>query len=256
MKKNLLVLGVVGLLGCLSAGLAEADTTLYNQNFESPAAFVNDGGDVNIRNSINTLYGGQPAGFSFAQDFTVETLLITGNQAFGTGYSDISGQGGNYALGMLSSVQNDLLGLSFDVGTYDYFNVGIDISSIDLSVFGGPFVSPGDVPKFEFTLFDNPTGINGLGSGTVLDTFQITGTASAPDVFAWTSSSFSLDTAGNTNGNVTLRIDLLEGGYAALDNFSLVASDTPVDPVPEPATMLLFGTGLVGLAGSRLRKKK
>lgn len=28
------------------------------------------------------------------------------------------------------------------------------------------------------------------------------------------------------------------------------------DPVPEPATMLLFGTGLIGLIGSRFRKKK
>jgi hypothetical protein len=30
----------------------------------------------------------------------------------------------------------------------------------------------------------------------------------------------------------------------------------PADPIPEPTTMLLFGTGLAGLAGTRIRKKK
>ena len=233
---------------------------LYDQDFENPAAFVNNGGDVNISNPVNSLYGNQPPGFLFAQAFTVETLLVTGNQAFGTGYSDPSGIGGNYTLGMLSNAQNDLLGLSFDVGVNDFLNVRMDISSIDLSVFGGPFVpAAGIVPTFQFTLYDNPGGGAGLfGNGTVLSQLQASGTASPRDVFDWTEAVLPLSAVGNTNGNVILQIDMLNGGYGALDNFLIEASETPGNPaaVPVPAAVWLFGTALLGLAGFGKRKKR
>lgn len=258
MQLRYLVFGLIGVIFSISA--VQATTILYNQNFENPVSFVNDAGDVNIFNNVNTLYGNQPPGFSFAQAFTVETLLVTGNQAFGTGYSDPAGIAGNYALGMLSNLQNDLLALSFNIGSNQFLNVSLDISSIDLSVFSGPFVSPGAIPTFEFTLFDNPTGANGLGSGTILSSLQVSGTASAQTVFDWTNILLPLDATGNTNGNVTLRIDLLNGGYAALDNFIIAASDTPGDigappnVVSEPISLALLGLGIVGLAFSRQNK--
>ena len=120
-------------------------------------------------------------------------------------------------------------------------------------------MSPGAVPTFEFTLFDNPSGATGLGSGAILDSLLASGTASARDVFDWTNVLLALDATGNTNGNVTLRIDLLNGGYAALDNFRIAASDTPGDvgggggSVPEPATLGLLSLGFLVMALSKRR---
>ena len=243
-----------------AAPAAQADTILYSQNFENPTGFNNDGGDFNIFRTVNQLYGNQPAGFSFAQNFTVETLRIGGTQAFGTGYKDPQAIGGQYVLGLLSNRQDDLLGLSFNVGGFKFLNFQLDVSSIDLDRQGGPFVpAGGQVPVYRMSLFDNPGGGTGLGIGAVLATADITGLLSADRTrFDWTRHVVALDASGSASGNVILRIDLLQGGYAAMDNFIIAASDTPgsipgPSPAPEPGSSVLVGLALAGLVAARRR---
>lgn len=259
----------IGALACVtaltSATTAHASTVvLYDQDFENPASYENDGGDLDIdSDAVNQNYGGQPPGFQFAQAFTVEVLNVSGSErgggtaAHGTGWSDPTGIGENFAIGMLSSAQNDLLGLSFNVGDADFFNLSIDISSVDLSTFGAPFVPVGgSVPTFQFTLFDNPSGNRTTGSGTVLDQATVSGVASEREVFDWRNFVIPLSTTGNTNGNVTLRIDLLSGGYAAFDNLLIAASDTAGDvgdPIPLPAAAWMFLAGAAVL-GRKLKR--
>lgn len=238
---------------------AQAGNLLYSQDFENPTGFVNDGGDINIYRSINQLYGGQPVGFQFAQTFTTETLLVGGTQAFDTGYVDPAGTAGNYVLGQLSSTQNDLLGLAFNVGSFRYLNFQMDISSIDLDRFGGPFVSAGGAaPEFRFSLFDNPLGTTNVGTGTLLDSF----TASAlfnpsKNSFLWSTVTSGLDASTSTNGNVVFQIDVLNGGYGAFDNLSVSADDIiappPTGAIPEPATwaMMLLGFFSMGMVVRR-----
>lgn len=248
----------LAILSALAGPPARADVTLYSQDFENPTGFVNDGGDVNIFRTINDLYGNQPAGFQFAQAFTVETLLVGGSQAWnvpgnpGGGFKDPQGTAGQHVISMLSTTQNDLLALSFNVADKPFLNLTLDVSSIDLNSWGGPFFD-GKAPKFEFSLYDNPSGTVGLGGGTLLSSVALTGQLAANQwTFNWSRAVAGLSTAGNTNGNVTLRIDLLEGGYAAMDNFVITAADAP--PVPEPASWLLLAAGGVMLA-SRARRQ-
>ncbi|WP_432452404.1 MULTISPECIES: PEP-CTERM sorting domain-containing protein [unclassified Agarivorans] len=246
---KIIMLSILSLLLSIISVSAFSNVVLYEQDFENPTGYINGNGDASLQ-SVNALYGDQPTGFSFAQKKTVETLYISGNEAYGTGYLDSSRQGGNYALGMQNSPQNDLIGLSFNVGHYDFLNFMADISSIELSSWGPHGVI--GTPIFEFTLFDNPTGVNGTGSGKVLDSGVASGTASDVDTFDWSSVLLPLETDGNTNGNVTLRIDLLGGGYAAIDNLLIVASDIPNDvQVPEPSSIFLLSLGLIGLMMNR-----
>lgn len=66
--------------------------------------------------------------------------------------------------------------------------------------------------------------------------------------------SFTINLSGITGRTFYLEEYDIAGVFNFRTNFNVEYSET--DPVPEPATMLLFGTGLAGLVGNRLRRKK
>jgi hypothetical protein len=214
MKPSFLLLAVAVLPG-LSFGQS---VVLYTNDFESPNVpiVINCGNSLDTT-GINALYGS--AGFVFNQVNTVEAVSV--KQAL---YSDPEGNGGNYALGMLSTAEDDKLALTFDAQGRAFVNVGLDLSSIDVSGCGGPFGVA--TPVMRISLLDSPGGTFAFNQ-SVLDTQTMTGEA-APDqwTFHWRYNVVSLATAGSTDGHVSIVFDLLESGYAAFDNLSIVASNT------------------------------
>jgi hypothetical protein len=229
--------------------VAQGSTILYTNTFESPVGFSDTTGRDVSQQSVNALYG--LPGFLFQQINTVETLENNGGVAFGLGYSDPEARGGNHSIGMLCCVQDDRLSLTFDVGAFDFLNVFLDISAIDLDGVGGPFGVA--QPSFRLSLYDSPGGVFNINApGTLLSQVTVTGTGIPHQrIYDWTAVIGALNASASTDGKVSLVVDLLTSGYAAFDNLRVEADDVAATAVPEPATLALMGAGLAGLSRRR-----
>ncbi len=200
-----------------------SEITLYDQDFESPNVTpVKDHCflDLSAFQGVNTLYGP-----GWQQKFTVETILINGA---GNVYTDPGGPGGNYSIGMLTSVENDLLAYTFDVQNKDFLNVSFDLSAIDLIGCASFGVA---VPIMRLRLYDSPGGAFNINApGTLLDQEDLTGIAPGPTnyTFNWKRVMAGLDASSSTDGNVTLMFDLIQSGYASFDNLLIKASDISI----------------------------
>jgi hypothetical protein len=172
---------------------------------------------------INGLYSS--AGFNFTQKNTVEAVVIGDKEGK---YSDPTGKGGKYAIGLLSQAQDDLLAISFTT-TQKYLNVSFDMAGVELKNCGTP-VEAG-APSMQVSIYETPEqgfSIDGSNLGTLLQRQTVKGRKSRTSTtYDWTPSTVALTADRAGSRKVTVVFDALEGGYVVLDNLSIIESAMP-----------------------------
>lgn len=156
----------------------------------------------------------------FAQTGRIETLLLGA-----PGYANPEGLGGAAAMALRSDGGSRFAWI-FDAEFLDYMNIALTWSPIEVRGCGGPFGLTR--PKLRISVYDAPEGVFALNGDREIglkDSVEVQGATSAdPWTFSWTSALVSLRSGDPTDGHIAIVFELIEGGYAVLDNLAIVGS--------------------------------